>query len=292
MQRERWDTPDGDFVDVDHVSGTSGSPVLVVLHGLEGSSRSREVMGLIAAAHRVGWGAIGVNFRSCSGEPNRLRRAYHGGDAAELAWIIQRVISQDPTRPVGCIGVSLGGNVLLKYLGEYAARVPRQVRAAVAISTPFDLKLAVRCIERGVNRFYMHNFVRSLKRKTWAKLSRYPDLMDPIRLRSIRTLAEFDDIVTAPIHGFPDGETYWRSSSSGRVLETIRRPTLLISAADDPFFPGEALPRETILANENLSALFVPSGGHMGFIAGQWPGNPFLWAEERSIAFLQRHLHE
>ena len=290
MQRERWDTPDGDFIDVDRVSGTAGAPVVIVLHGLEGSSRSREVLGLIAAAYGAGWEAIGINFRSCSGEPNRLRRAYHGGDTNELAWIIDRVISGDHVRSMGCVGVSLGANVLLKYLGEYAGRVPQQVRAAVAISTPFDLGVAVKYMERGINQLYMHRFVRSLKRKTLAKLARFPNFVDPVRVRSIRTLAEFDDIVSGPIHGFPDGETYWRCASSAHVLKTIRRPTLLINAADDPIFPEAAMPQEAIRANRALRAVFVPFGGHVGFISGQWPGRPRLWAEEQSIAFLRSHL--
>jgi len=188
LRRERWETPDGDFLDIDRVEGTASAPALIVLHGLEGSSRSKPVLGFMAAAHRVGWEAVGINFRSCSGEANRLRRAYHGGDSTELGWVIDRVIAQDPGRCVGCVGVSLGGNVLLKYLGEHGERVPQHVRAASAISTPFDLGIAVRYVERGMSRLYMRNLVSSLKRKTFAKLARYPDLVDPARLGAVRTL--------------------------------------------------------------------------------------------------------
>jgi len=290
IRRERWETPDGDFLDLDRVEGTPGAPALIVLHGLEGSSRSKQVLGFLAAAHRAGWEAVGVNFRSCSGESNRLRRAYHGGDSAELGWVIDRVIAQDPARAVGCIGVSLGGNVVLKYLGEHGARVPPQVRAASAMSTPFDLGIAVRHLERGLSRLYMRNLVRSLKRKTLAKLARYPDLVDPARLRAVRTLAEFDHVVTGPLHGFPDGRTYWQSSSSASWLSAIRRPALLINAEDDPFFPADALPRRTVRENPALRAEFVPEGGHAGFLSGVWPGRPVPWAEHRTMAFFQDHL--
>ncbi|MBI4342445.1 MAG: alpha/beta fold hydrolase [Candidatus Omnitrophica bacterium] len=290
LRRERWETPDGDFLDIDRVEGASRAPVLVVLHGLEGSSRSKPVLGLMAAAYRAGWEAVGINFRSCSGESNRLRRAYHGGDSTELGWVLDRVIAQHPARSVGCVGVSLGGNVVLKYLGERGARVPPHVRAAGAISTPFDLGVAVRYMERAASRLYMRNLVRSLKQKTLAKLARYPDLVDPARLRAVRTLAEFDHLVTGPIHGFPDGQAYWDSSSSASHLGAIRRPALLINAEDDPFFPAGALPTRAVSGNPALRAEFVPGGGHAGFLAGVWPGRPVPWAEHRTMAFLQRHL--
>jgi len=290
VRRERWETPDGDFLDVDRVEGTPKAPVLIVLHGLEGSSRSKPVLGFLAAAHHAGWEAVGVNFRSCSGESNRLRRAYHGGDSAELGWVIERVIAQHPARAVGCVGVSLGGNVLLKYLGECGERVPLAVRAAAAISTPFDLGIAVRYLERGPGRLYMRNLVRSLKNKTFAKLARYPDLVDAARLGAVRTLAEFDDAVTGPLHGFPTGPAYWHSSSSAGLLSRIRRPTLLINAEDDPFFPADALPTRVVRENPALRAAFVPDGGHAGFLSGAWPGRPVPWAENRTMAFLREHL--
>ncbi len=291
LRRERWETPDGDFLDVDRVEGTASAPALIALHGLEGSSRSKPVLGLLAAAHRAGWAAVGINFRSCSGASNRLRRAYHGGDSAELGWVIDRVIAEHPARAVGCVGVSLGGNVLLKYLGERGERVPPQVRAAGAISTPFDLGISVRHMERGLSRLYMRNLVSSLKQKTLAKLARYPDLVDPRRLRAVRTLAEFDHLVTGPLHGFPDGRTYWHSSSSASRLSAIRRPTLLINAEDDPFFPADALPTRAVRENPALRAEFVHDGGHAGFLSGVWPGRPVPWAENRTMAFLQDHLN-
>lgn len=291
LQRERWDTPDGDFLDVDRVAGDPGVPCVVMFHGLESSSRAKQVLGFMAGVHRVGWEGLAVNFRTCSGELNRLPRAYHGGDTAELAWLLQRVIAEDPTRPVGCLGISLGGNVLVKYLGEQGAQLPTQIRAAVAISAPFDLAISVTYLERGMSRLYMWTLVRSLKQKMFAKLKQYPDVVDPSRLRAVRTLAQFDHLVTGPLHGFSDGHAYWRAASSAPFIPGIQRPTLLINSSDDPFFPADALPTHAVAQNASVSAEFVPSGGHMGFLEGGWPGRPILWAERRTMAFFHEHLH-
>lgn len=282
--------PDGDFLDLDRVGAASNVPILIVLHGLEGSSRSKHVRRLLGAVSQVGWEGLAMNFRSCSGEPNRLRRAYHGGETTDLAWVIQRLATQDPQRAIVCVGVSLGGNVLLKYLGEQAEHAPVQLRAAVAISTPFDLSVSVKQMESRIGRMYMQGLLSSLKRKTWAKLQQYPDLVDPTALRAVRTIADFDHLVTGPIHGFADGPAYWRSSSSISFLATIRRPTLLINATDDPFYPAGALPTRAVVENPALTATFVKRGGHLGFISGRWPGRPVFWAEQQTMAFLQEHL--
>ena len=290
LRRERWETPDGDFIDVDRVPGKRGAPVLVVLHGLEGSSRSKPVLGLLGAAQRKGWRGIGVNFRSCSGQPNRLRRSYHAGETTDLAWVIERVIQEDPGSPILCAGVSLGGNVLLKYLGEQGEALPAEVRAAAAVSTPFDLARSARALERGFSRVYMRRLVLSMKRKAQAKLKKYPGLVDRKALSATRTLAEFDEAVTAPVHGFRDAADYWSRSSSNAFLPAIRRPTLLINARDDPFLPEEALPVAAVAANRFLTAEFPSHGGHAGFLSGPWPGRPVCWAEERAIRFLESHL--
>ncbi|MDP3723975.1 MAG: alpha/beta fold hydrolase [Candidatus Omnitrophota bacterium] len=289
-QRRRWELPDGDFLDVDEGQAEPGSPTLVVLHGLESSSRSSQVVGLLRAASRCRWRGVGVNFRSCSGTLNRLRRSYHAGDTADLAWVIQQVIAEHPGSAILCAGFSLGGNVLLKYLEEQADTVPRHLRAAVAISTPFDLAVSVRAIERGLSRVYMRRLLRGLTRKTLAKLERFPDLVDRRALCAVRTIAEFDALVTAPVHGFPSAAAYWAASSSGTALSRIARPTLLINAQDDPFFPGEALPRESVARNAYLSAEFPKAGGHMGFISGRSPGGATFWAVERAIHFLRDQL--
>ena len=288
--RQRWELPDGDFLDVDETPAELGAPILIVLHGLESSSRSSQVVALLQAAHRWGWRGVGMNFRSCSGTLNRLRRSYHAGETADLAWVIQRLISEHPGSSVLCAGFSLGGNVLLKYLEEQAGQAPPQLRAAVAISTPFDLAISVRAIEQGFSRVYMRRLLRGLTRKTLAKLARFPDLVNRQALRAVRTVAEFDELVTAPVHGFPSAAAYWAVSSSGTNLSRIARPTLLINAQDDPFFPGEALPRQAITRNPHLTAEFPQAGGHMGFLSGRWPGAATSWAVERAMHFLREQL--
>jgi len=290
LQRERWETPDGDFIDVDRVPGKRGAPTLVVLHGLEGSSRSKQVVGLLATASAKGWRGLAFNFRSCSGEPNRLRRSYHGGETSDLGWVIERLIEEEPGSPILCAGLSLGGNVLLKYLGERGESLPPEVRAAAAISTPFDLARSAHAIEKGFSRTYMRRLVRSLKQKTRAKLEKYPGLVDWEKVAATRTLAEFDELVTAPVHGFASADEYWAASSSNRFLPKIRRPTLLINAKDDPFLPAECLPAAAVAANRFLTAEFTARGGHVGFLSGPWPGRPVCWAERRTIRFLESQL--
>jgi len=292
VRRERWDTPDGDFIDVDRVDGLPGSAVLVVLHGLEGSSRSKPVLGLLREARRAGWRAVAMNFRSCSGEMNRLRRSYHGGETSDLAWVISRLAKEDPGAPILCAGLSIGGNVLLKYLGERGDAVPQQVRAAAAISAPFDLAASARGLERGFSKLYRRQLVAGLRRKTLEKLQRYPDLVDRDKLRAARTLEQFDNAVTAPVHGFRDADEYWAASSSLQFLPKIRRPTLLINARDDPFFPERLLPVREVSENPNLRALFPKHGGHVGFLSGGIPGLPSAWAETEVIAFLKERLQD
>ncbi len=261
--------------------------MLVVLHGLESSSASTHVRGLLRAAHRPGWHGLAVNFRSCSGTPNRLKRSYHGGDTADLGWVIQRLAASDPQQAICCVGLSLGGNVLLKYLGEQADRAPANLKAAVAISAPFDLAASAREFERGVwNRVYMRCLVHSLKRKTMAKLRRYPGLVDRRRLAAVRTVVEFDELVTAPLHGFADAAHYWAAASCRPFLDAIRRPTLLMNAQDDPLVPARVLP--SVASNPFLVAEFPQAGGHLGFIGGAWPARPVFWAEEQALAFCRR----
>ena len=286
---ERWDLPDGDFLDVDELSADAPAPRVIILHGLEGSSRSPQVLGMLSQAHRRGWGAVAVNFRGCSGEPNRLRRSYHGGETGDLAWVITRVSTQHPSSPIICVGFSLGGNVLLKYLGEQGEALPPQVLAAAAVSTPFDLALSAKGLAHGFRRVYMNRLVASLKRKTVEKLQRYPDLVDANRLRAVRTLAQFDDLVTAPVHGFKDAEDYWAHSSSAAFLPRIRRPTLLINAKDDPFLPASALPVQAAAENRFLHAEFPARGGHLGFLTGRRPWAPTAWAEARAVEFLAQY---
>ena len=290
VTRLRWELPDGDFLDIDELQARESSTRLIVLHGLESSSRATPVLGLLRQAQQSGWGGVAINFRGCSGEPNRLRRSYHGGDTADLAWVVAQVQARYPASPLVCVGMSLGGNVLLKYLGEQSEALPKEIRAAVAISAPCDLAASVQALQRGFSRVYQQRLVANLKRKTFNKLTRYPDLVDPTALQAVRTLAEFDDLVTAPVHGFANAAAYWAASSSVSFLPRIRRPPLLINAEDDPFFSAEALPRQAVSDNPFLTAEFTAAGGHIGFLAGYWPGVPIAWAEVRAAAFLDEHL--
>lgn len=289
LQRERWDTPDGDFVDADLVPAAEGRPILVILHGLEGSSGTLQVRGLLHAAQGLAWRALGLNFRSCSGEPNRLRRSYHGGDTADLRWVLYRIAAEHPGSAIACVGMSLGANVLLKCLGE--GELPAALRAAAAVSAPCDLQASALAFERGsFNRIYMRRLLRSLKRKTFAKLAQHPDAVDRARLAAVRTIREFDELVTAPLHGFAGAAHYWSASSCRRFLASIRIPTLLINALDDPLIPPDPALQRELAQHRWITAAFPAHGGHVGFIAGAWPGRPALWAERQALRFLTRHL--
>ena len=288
---ERWDTPDGDFVDLVRLApAAESSPHLLLLHGLEGGQRSHYAQGLFGEARRLGWGMDLLLHRSCGPEPNRLRRFYHSGETGDLAFVLDRLGAERPRAPIGLCGVSLGGNVLLKFLGERGARgegVPA-VRGAVAISVPYDLARGSRHISRGFARVYETHFLQSLRRKVEAKRARFPDLVEPERLRRVRTLWDFDDVVTAPVHGFRDAEDYYARSSSLRYLDGVRVPTLLLSAVDDPFLPPEVLDEVRAAARDNpaLQLEFSPRGGHVGFVGGRLPWRPEYHAERRTLAFL------
>src|SRR4029450_4895230 len=213
-------------------------------------------------------------FRGCSGEPNRAPRFYHSGDTGDIDAVVRRLLAIDARAPFLFAGVSLGGNVLLKWLGECGESVDRRVIAAAAVSVPFDLARASRHIDRGFSRVYQRHFLQSLRKKALAKLEQYPDLASRGRVLSARTLYDFDDVVTAPVHGFADADDYYARSSSIRFLSRIRVATLLLSAADDPFLPREVLEQVQGVArgNPHLEVEFISKGGHVGFVSGQ---NPF-----------------
>lgn len=290
--RVRWTTPDHDFLDIDFLDGPPGSPTLLVLHGLGGSYESKYVTGLLARARARGWRGAVLNFRSCSGTVNRAPRLYHSGETSDLDWVVGRLVDREPGAPLVITGVSLGGNVLLKWLGESGGRAPGEVRAAVAISTPFDLRAGAEALSRGFGRMYTRYFLRALKPIALAKARQYPDLLDPDAIRRARDWREYDDAVTAPLHGFGDAEEYWAVCSSQGYLSHIRRPTLLINALDDPFLPADRLPHESVASCEWLEADFTRTGGHAGFVAGPLPGRAFYWAEVRAITFLAGTLEE
>ena len=285
---ERWDTPDGDFIDVHRLEGPVGAPRLLFLHGLEGTVRSHYVAGFFAEAERRGWAADLMIFRGCGSEPNRAPRFYHSGETTDLAFVLDRVLQEHPLSPVVLAGVSLGGNVLLKFLGERAAELPHQLRAATAVSVPFDLERGARFIATGVSRIYDRHFLRTLRPKAMAKLERFPGLFDRSRLERAVSIYDFDDAVTAPVHGFADAHDYYSRSSSLGWIKQIRLPTLFLSAVDDPFLPPQVLDevRAVAAGNPALTLEFTTHGGHVGFVAGRWPWRPFYYAEWRACQFL------
>jgi uncharacterized protein len=290
---ERWPTPDDDLLAIHRVQGGPDQPMLVLLHGLEGSPNSHYARGLLARAHALRWSAAAIVFRTCDGEMNRVPRFYHSGETSDLDFVVRRLTSQAPNTPLVLAGFSLGGNVLLKWLGERGPDVPPAVRAAATVSVPYDLARGSRYINEGFSRIYEQHFLRSLLRKTALKRKRFPDIAPSANLAALRTMWAFDDAVTAPIHGFRDARDYYERSSSLRWLSHIRVPTLLLSARDDPFLPAEVLDEVRDVARKNpaLRCEFVDYGGHVGFIGGSLPWRPQYWAEWRVMDFLSTQLH-
>lgn len=263
---------------------------MLVLHGLEGSARSHYVVGLLGHVVAAGWRAVVLNFRSCSGELNRQPRFYHSGETGDLDLVARLLLQREPDAGIGAVGVSLGGNVLLKWLGERGGAVPAAVRAAVAISVPFDLVACTRALDRGLRRLvYTANFLRTMRDKVRRKAERFPGFVDLKAVRRARTFREYDRAVTAPLNGFADEMDYWTRASSGPWLGRIRRPTLLLGALDDPLVPPAALPDPASLP-DGVRAEFTPRGGHAGFIEGRWPWQTGSWAERRAIDFLRPFL--
>ena len=292
-RRERWDTPDGDFIDLDWVDLPSAvsrqlspreAPLVALFHGLEGSSRSHYSLALMAALRERGMRGVAVHFRGCSGEPNRLPRAYHSGDAQEIDWILRRLRAQNTAAPLYAVGVSLGGNALLKWLGEGGNGALRDGGVDNAVSAPLDLMAAGDALGQGFNLVYARHFLATLRAKSLAKLERFPGLYDAGAVRASRTLREFDDLVTAPLHGFRNTDDYWTRASSKPGLKNIRVPTLVINARNDPFLPATALP-----GPGDVSAAVTleqpEEGGHVGFVSGTFPGD-LGWLPRRSLEFL------
>ena len=286
-RRERWETPDDDFIDLDWIAGEPGAPCVVLFHGLEGSSGSHYARRLMHAVERRGWHGVVVHFRGCSGEPNRLPRAYHSGDSQEIDWVLRRIHAGGyPALFVA--GVSLGGNAMLKWLAEQGSHALDVVAAAAAVSAPLDLAAANAALSSGFNLVYARHFLRTLIPAALAKEHRFPGRIDVRRAQAARTLRDFDDVVTAPLHGFLGADDYYARSSAGPLLGAVRVPTLLLHAANDPFLPSAALPhRESLPAAVRLE---VPrQGGHVGFVHGALPGR-IDWLPQRLLAHFAAHL--
>ena len=272
FRRERWPTPDGDFIDVDWQGEDANAPLLVLFHGLEGSSASHYAQAFADWARRHGWRYAVPHFRGCSGEMNRAPRAYHSGDYEEIGWILERMRAVQ-RGPVAAVGVSLGGNALLRWAAEAGASAARSVSAVAAVSAPIDLAAGGAAIGSGFNRLtYTRMFLRTMKPKALAKLAQFPGLFDRARLLATRDLYEFDNVFTAPLHGFRDTDDYWSRGSAKPHLQRIRIPALVLNARNDPFVPAASLPRAADVGPQVV--LWQPEhGGHVGFPAGHWPGH-------------------
>lgn len=270
-RRERWTTPDGDFLDLDWLEpAPAGGPLLVLFHGLEGSSRSHYAEAFADFARERGIAFVVPHFRGCSGELNAGPRAYHSGDHEEIGWILQRLRERHAGPVIAC-GVSLGGNALLRWAGEAGEGAASLVAAVAAVCSPLDLAAGAQAIGRGFNRLvYTTMFLRSMKPKALAKLAQHPGLFDREAMLAARDLYEFDHIFTAPLHGFEGADDYYARASAKPHLHRIRIPALALNARNDPFVPAASLPRQQDVGP--CVTLWQPAqGGHVGFPAGGWP---------------------
>ena len=290
LRRERWTTPDNDFIDVDFLAGSPNQPFLVLFHGLEGSSQSHYARSVLKHLAQCGWSAAIPHFRGCSGELNLAPRFYHSGDANEINWILRRLQQHTACTNSShffASGVSLGGNALLRWLGEFAEE-SNFVDAACAISAPLDLAAGGAALSRGINMIYTQSFLRTLKPKCLKKLKQFPQLFDRDKLLAARDLYEFDNVVTAPLHCYRDTNDYWNRASAKHVLPMITVPTLVLNARNDPFLPEAYLPT---LASKAVTLEYPETGGHVGFVSGAMPGH-LHWLPQRITDFLTAHSNQ
>ncbi len=288
-RRERVDTPDGDFIDLDWLpDGAQGKPLVVLFHGLEGSSASPYARTLMQGIQARGWRGVVAHFRGCSGELNRLPRAYHAGDSAEIDWIVQRLAAAAAPAPLFLVGVSLGGNLLLKWLGEYSRAAQKLVTAAAAVCPPMDLTICGHTLSSGFNRVYSRHLLKTLKEKALAKQALYPGLFNEANIRSAKTLYDFDDAYTAPAHGFSDAADYWRRASCKPWLQQITVPTLVLCPDNDPLIPAAARARPAELSARILYE-HPATGGHVGFTTQPFPGRD-TWLPKRLLDHFQRSM--
>jgi len=286
LRRERLELPDGDFVDLDWTQNERG-PIVILLHGLEGSSRSHYARGMLNTLPRHGLRAVLMHFRGCSGEPNRLARAYHSGDTGDLDFLVRTLKAREPETPLAVVGYSLGGNVLLKWLGEQGTHAP--VDCAIAVSVPFLLHESTKRMQRGFSRLYQWHLMRNLRTAVARKAQHQPLPVPVQELARLRNFHDFDDRITAPLHGFQGAMHYYTASSSRQYLSRIRVPTLIVHAADDPFMHQQVVPEPGELS-ATVELDLQHHGGHVGFVDGRLPWRPRYWLETRIPAWLHRHL--
>ena len=286
LSRERLELPDNDFVDLCWTDRQSG-PIVAVFHGLEGSIHSPYALPMLKQIHDAGWRGVFMHFRGCSGEPNRLDRSYHSGDTGDIRFLLQTLAGRFPDTPIFAIGYSLGGNALLKYLGEAGKEAP--LKAAVAISVPFLLDNGARRLNKGFSKIYQRHLISQLQEKVLSKFKNRPSPMSINHVTELNTFYEFDNNITAPLHGFQSADDYYSHSSSRQFLKNIRIPTLILHSKNDPFMTPDAIPGEPELSKEVILELSL-QGGHVGFIAGKVPGKAVYWLERRIPEFIRCHL--
>lgn len=289
LRREVLATADGDAVHLHVHDGASiDAPGVLVLHGLEGSRRSAYAREVVHGAAQRGWRAVVLEFRSCGGVLNRALRTYHSGETSDLRHVLATLVARWPRAAWCALGFSLGANVLLKALGEDDAALPAALCGAVAVSPPFDLGVCSAQCDQRLGGAIARHFLKTLIPKAIAKAAQHPGRIDAVAVKRCRTFRAFDDLVTAPTHGFRDADHYYTSQSCGPFLPAIRRPTLLIAAADDPLCRPELLPHAVAAQSPWLVPQFVPNGGHVAFVAGGAPWRPRRWAEAQALRFCAR----
>ena len=284
LWRERLETPDDDFIDIDYMPASVGlqsNRVVILSHGLEGHSRRRYMLGMAQALNEHGWDVVSRNFRGCSGEPNRSLRLYHSGEIDDLHLVVRRCLELGYTS-IALVGFSMGGNQTLKYLGE-KQNLPSEIKAAVGISVPCDLEGSAYQLSRPSRLPYMLYFMPTLREKIRIKHQKFPGKLDITGLDRITTFSEFDNRFTAPLHGFSSAQHYWHTSGCLQKLQHIHTPTLLINASDDPFLSASCYPTHVAAKNKALTLEMPRWGGHVGFVT---PGNVLYWTEKRTAAYL------
>lgn len=287
LERERFELPDGDFVDLDWVHRQKEGPLVLILHGLEGSIESHYAKGMMQSIAQQGWRGVFMHFRGCSGEPNRLPTAYHSGETSDVGYVIKTLCERERDACLAAIGFSMGGNILLKWLGETSWQNP--LKAAIAVSVPFELhKIAIR-IQQGFSKFYQWYFIKCLRERLTHKFKKVPTPLDPTLLHRVTTMYDFDDKITAPLHGFSSVKEYYSMASSRQYLRTIRIPTLILHAKDDPFMSADVIPEMKELSPA-VTMEISETGGHVGFISGKYPWRPQYWLEQRAPEFLKQFL--
>lgn len=289
LERERLNLPDGDFIDLDWLGRNEPGPLILILHGLEGSIDSHYAKGMLKTFANQGWRGVFMHFRGCSGEPNRLPRGYHSGETGDLSYIAHILHEREPNTPLAAIGFSLGGNVLLKWLGETSAQNP--LKAAIAVSVPFELHKAAARIQKGFSKFYQWYFIKCLRQRLTKKIQQGSTTLDLSVLYEVATMYEFDDKITAPLHGFLNASEYYTMASSRQYLRSIQVPTLVLHAKDDPFMSEDIIPQSHELS-PHVYLEVTETGGHVGFVAGKYPWRPSYWLEQRVPDFLHDYLKE